>query len=431
MSPFDAGTLVGKLELVSPATATSLLLQEAIIAPPDLKLTIDGASTLSITVADHRRRLAESEAFTTRSWATVLGVNFELVKAAKSGPQVTLTFEDAIAAGMRRETKTRRWPAGSRSRRDILVELLRGTGVKYSIDPAKRPKVKEVVKRGKDNNAWDLSGSLAIGWRRFSNGKRLIIGGDEWLIERDTKPTRIQENTGPWGTIDFDLDVGKRASTATVTVEVAEVGLIAPGDVFTIADDYPATDGLWLASEYSHRLTRTTATLSLIRKQHTLKEPKGTGGPGEKGEDTFLPDRDGDAGPTGGGAAGKAANPARENMVQFALAQAGDAYLWGGNGPSAWDCSGLIQGATAAAGKTLTKPSQSQWETCVAAGATISVAEALKIRGALLFRIGEPFDHDAISLGNGSTIEAMGSAYGVLVAGDAGNRGWTGAALWI
>lgn len=36
--------------------------------------------------------------------------------------------------------------------------------------------------------------------------------------------------------------------------------------------------------------------------------------------------------------------------VDFALAQLGDPYKWGGNGPNAWDCSGLTQHAYAAAG---------------------------------------------------------------------------------
>lgn len=32
-------------------------------------------------------------------------------------------------------------------------------------------------------------------------------------------------------------------------------------------------------------------------------------------------------------------------VIEFALAQRGKPYLWGGNGPNAWDCSGIVQAA--------------------------------------------------------------------------------------
>lgn len=423
-----------RMKLIIPDQKSSLLLQDAIVGRPELTLTTDGASTLRITVEDRDRKLASSEAFTSRSWATLedLGINFELAQATKTGHQVALTFEDAIAAALRKETKRRRWAAGAATRREIIIQLARGAQAKYSVDPDKRKPVQSVVKRDRDNNSWDLSGTLAsdIQWRRFSNGKQLIAGGDDWLLERGgRKPHEITENTGPWGSVDYDLDTGKRASTATVTVD-AEQGAILAGDGARIRDDYPATAGLWIITEYRQDLGAPTATLTLGRKQHTLKEPKRTSSAaGDPGEDNYLPDRGGDAGTNGPSTTG--ANPAREKMVAFALAQQGDAYGWGAKGPNAWDCSGLVSGATAAAGKPLGGASATQWATCQAQGRAISVADALRTRGALLFRMGEPYNHVAISLGNGSTIEAMGTAYGVLVAGGAATRGWTGAALWL
>ena len=63
---------------------------------------------------------------------------------------------------------------------------------------------------------------------------------------------------------------------------------------------------------------------------------------------------------------------------------------------------------------------------CRNAGTLISVDEGVRTLGALLFRIdeGPSNDHVAISLGNGTTIEARGRAFGVNVF-DAKNRGWT------
>ncbi|WP_097871017.1 C40 family peptidase [Streptomyces sp. rh34] len=48
------------------------------------------------------------------------------------------------------------------------------------------------------------------------------------------------------------------------------------------------------------------------------------------------------------------------SIVAFAKAQVGDAYVSGGTGPNAWDCSGLVQAAYRTAGIDLPRVSQSQ-----------------------------------------------------------------------
>lgn len=47
--------------------------------------------------------------------------------------------------------------------------------------------------------------------------------------------------------------------------------------------------------------------------------------------------------------------------IHFAEAQLGKPYLWGGTGPAAFDCSGLVQQAWAAAGVHIDRISQDQW----------------------------------------------------------------------
>lgn len=44
---------------------------------------------------------------------------------------------------------------------------------------------------------------------------------------------------------------------------------------------------------------------------------------------------------------------ATKKAIDFALAQLGDAYVYGGTGPSGWDCSGLVMKAFASAGVSL------------------------------------------------------------------------------
>lgn len=57
-------------------------------------------------------------------------------------------------------------------------------------------------------------------------------------------------------------------------------------------------------------------------------------------------------------------------VVRFALAQLGEPYLWGGAGPDAWDCSGLIQAAWAAAGVAIPRTTSEQINTGVPVGST-------------------------------------------------------------
>lgn len=46
--------------------------------------------------------------------------------------------------------------------------------------------------------------------------------------------------------------------------------------------------------------------------------------------------------------------------MSFALAQLGDPYLWGADGPNAYDCSGLMQAAWHAAGVQLSRTTYTQ-----------------------------------------------------------------------
>lgn len=78
----------------------------------------------------------------------------------------------------------------------------------------------------------------------------------------------------------------------------------------------------------------------------------GTGDPGTSaGRSTGATPATG-TGVAAGGAAGAA--------ITFALAQVGKPYKWGGTGPDSWDCSGLMQGAYAAAGVKIPRTSYAQ-----------------------------------------------------------------------
>ena len=96
--------------------------------------------------------------------------------------------------------------------------------------------------------------------------------------------------------------------------------------------------------------------------------------------------------------------------VQYALAQVGDAYVYGAAGPSAFDCSGLTMMAWAQAGVGLPHSSSAQF----GAGPHIS-ASALQ-PGDLVFYY-SPISHVGMYIGNGLIVHAANPGEGVLVAG--------------
>lgn len=86
--------------------------------------------------------------------------------------------------------------------------------------------------------------------------------------------------------------------------------------------------------------------------------------------------------------------------VDFAMAQLGDPYVWGGTGPDGWDCSGLTQAAWAAAGVSLPRSSYQQ----IGVGTRVSW-ENLR-PGDLLFFY-SPISHVGIYAGNGQMVHAV------------------------
>ncbi len=105
-------------------------------------------------------------------------------------------------------------------------------------------------------------------------------------------------------------------------------------------------------------------------------------------------------------APGKAAAAA----IAYARQQLGKPYEWGGTGPYAFDCSGLVMEAYRAAGISIARTSQAQWAT----EQHVSGPQP----GDLVFYPGADGTwtapgHVALAVGGGQMIEAYGTGYPV------------------
>ncbi|WP_435769320.1 NlpC/P60 family protein [Nocardioides sp. SYSU DS0651] len=96
--------------------------------------------------------------------------------------------------------------------------------------------------------------------------------------------------------------------------------------------------------------------------------------------------------------------------VAFALAQVGDAYVFGAAGPNAWDCSGLTMAAWGQAGVGLPHSSSAQY------GSGARIAQSQLQPGDLVFYY-SPISHVGIYIGNGMIVHAANPSTGVRVAG--------------
>ncbi|MEO6604264.1 MAG: NlpC/P60 family protein [Aeromicrobium sp.] len=87
-----------------------------------------------------------------------------------------------------------------------------------------------------------------------------------------------------------------------------------------------------------------------------------------------------------------------QTAINFALAQLGEPYSWGGTGPGSWDCSGLVMKAWAAAGVSLPRVVGPQY------AATRHISASQLQPGDLVFYGG--MSHVGMYLGKGRVIHA-------------------------
>ncbi|MFJ3665738.1 C40 family peptidase [Streptomyces sp. NPDC090106] len=97
-------------------------------------------------------------------------------------------------------------------------------------------------------------------------------------------------------------------------------------------------------------------------------------------------------------------------VIAFLKAQVGDAYVMGGTGPNAWDCSGLVQAAFKQVGVDLPRISQDQ----STSGTPVSLSN-LQVGDILYWGSAGSAYHVGVYIGDGQYLDAANPSKGVVI----------------
>ncbi|HEY6479366.1 MAG TPA: NlpC/P60 family protein [Streptosporangiaceae bacterium] len=122
-----------------------------------------------------------------------------------------------------------------------------------------------------------------------------------------------------------------------------------------------------------------------------------------------------DAAPSCVGGTTKAPNALIASVIAFAEQQLGKPYLWGGTGPDAFDCSGLVMAAYRSAGIMIPRTSEIQWTW----GPRVSASQVEP--GDLVYFAGadgtvQSPGHVGLVIGGGKMIEAFATGFPIRIA---------------
>lgn len=269
--------------------------QEAILTAT-VKETVEGASTISLTINDDKRTLVRSGLFNDRVTAQVDALSFELVAVRKNGMALDIDFEDLAVAAYRRRTTPLKVAGGTMTRKDFIRRLAAEEPWVKFVSPPWIGNERTMVEmaRGKvdasateaPEDSWVAMGRLAaeVAWRRYVRRGELWFVSESFLFLGEPVAV-LKEGVGPVISLDWDFDIGKPVAEMTATVHADRWSLL-PGSVVEVTGEGPA-DGKWLVTEVERSLFLTEAKVTLKKPEPSLPEPTppppGAGASGPEG----------------------------------------------------------------------------------------------------------------------------------------------------
>lgn len=410
-----------------------------------IELSTDEVSELKLEFQDRRLDLLDRHRMTIGTPIDFMDMRFSIVSVrinqGPATPHIELLAHPEGAVRMRTDSPS---AAVNVSPTNYMASIAEQVGLQFRGEPSAPqasigPVTVEDKRTGRKRpeTAWELGDRLArdlgyiafeaAGIYHFGRPTFLVRKGLTWTVEwprhgRQVSQENLEALSVPTCASERSLPSGNFADK-TIDVQVPRRGgeVVRPGNEMLLAG-VPAFDGGGnLITRVTWSLDDTVSPVSIRTEIPEDPEPKASVAP---------------AGPGGAESAPTARSAPRGtksslDFVDHCLRQVGDRYIFGAEvrlddpDPGAFDCSELIQWALAQVGlPNFPDGSINQ----INASTPVSVLVASRVRGALLFRKGNP-NHIAVSLGDGrNTVEARGRKYGVVQATVA-DRGWSRAGL--
>ncbi|WP_223774487.1 C40 family peptidase [Streptomyces sp. 135] len=224
-------------------------------------------------------------------------------------------------------------------------------------------------------------------------GAAVLVGAASGTASAEPAPSHagwdgakywFRNSSGWWRwTSHYDVYVSRTGGTGTATADAPQR---SAEPVFRGKQGWDATDGVYWFEQAGHWYW--TSHLDVYRRH--------VGGSADSPSQAQTSDD--------GRAAGTPSRHGTEAAIAYAMAHLGDPYVWGGNGPHAWDCSGLVLAAYRQAGISLPRVADAQYR------ASQPIRRDQLRRGDLVFWSNNGrasgIHHVAIYLGNDQYLEA-------------------------
>lgn len=167
--------------------------------------TVEGASTITLTLSDPNQDIINSGMLTNKTDILVDGLYFRLAHVAKTGDDIVLTFEDREVAIMRTYRGFRKANRASMTRAEFVHSMIREVTQEHIRFFSPQEHVRQPIAKSQDNNQTlnDLSREGG-----FAPGAIITVKGQA--------ATRIQRKN-----IDTVLSVGRQMAVPTVALEAA------------------------------------------------------------------------------------------------------------------------------------------------------------------------------------------------------------------